>query len=137
MARTAWKLEDTVLAETYFLPVNPHTDDAGMALSKVSTYQVVAATYQDSSLNDRIGTLIQLAPDEQVKFGYTGNVYNKAELEAWEYWASKPYPIEMTDDLGRTFLVYLESFQPSRVRSRQYPWKHSYKLTGWVFAEIV
>jgi hypothetical protein len=43
-------------------------------------------------------------------------------------WFNKRYPIEVTDDLDRILTIYITTFEPKRVRSATYPWKHTYSV---------
>jgi hypothetical protein len=43
--------------------------------------------------------------------------------------------VRLTDDLGRSFVIYLESFQPQRALSHTHPWKHTYQATAVIVSD--
>lgn len=135
--RIPWRFRDTVLSESYFLPVNPTADSGSFALKKNTRYQVSASNYVDTTNVLRIGdTVAQDAPSEQERFSYTGSLYTKEQIEAFEYWFNKNYPWYMRDDLMREHLIYPEQLTLERARSHQYRWKHTYTFTGLVLMEV-
>lgn len=137
MSRVAWRFTDPVTSDEYFLPVNPKADSGSHAIVKNVRYQASASTYTDNGNNIRVNdTVAQSAPFEQEAFFYTGFTYTKAQLDAMKLWTEKNYPWQMRDDLGREFMIYVETFNIERVRSRSYRWKHSYTFTGIVLEEI-
>ena len=137
MARKAWSFYDSIEDETYIFPVNPNSDDGSNAIIKTIDYSASVSNYVDTSGIVHIGSNVNFAkPNEQMKFAYSGLIYTKEQYKDMERWSSLPYPIEMTDDLSRTFLIYIETFSTERVRSRNFPWKHSYKIAGLVLAEV-
>lgn len=137
MSRKAWTFYDSIEDETYIFPVNPNADEGSNAISKTIGYAASVANYVDISGIAHIGSnVIFASPDEQMKFAYSGLIYSKEQYRDMERWSSLPYAIEMTDDLSRTFSIYIETFSTSRVRSRNFPWKHSYKIAGLILAEV-
>lgn len=136
MSRSAWVLFDPVSFESYVLPTNPSEDSGSFAVGKPVVYSAVAASYQSLAGDDSVGTLVFGGPTEQQKFSFTGNVYTVTEYDALVGWVGRGHPVELTDDLGRTYSVYSESFETSRVRSRRFPFKFSYTWNGIVLGRI-
>lgn len=136
MSRTAWHFYDPHTTEEYFWPVNPNTDSGSHAQNKSTNYIVSAGFYENSSNEHNIAELINVQSVDQSVFSYDGNVYTLDQLNALDYWSSKDHELELTDDLGRTFLIYVTKFSYSRVRSRQFPYKHSYNISGIILEEI-
>jgi hypothetical protein len=130
MSRVAWKFEDPVTSDVYFLPVNPKADTGSNARTRELAYSVNAGLRQQGDGVDTIDNLVYESNKPQRPFAYEGFAYTKEQYDAWNEWANKGYPILMTDDLGREFTVYITSLLWSRVRSRQFPYKHSYKFSG-------
>lgn len=131
MARTPFQFYDSIEDETYVWPVNPYQDNGSHNIEREVKYEVNAGMYQDNSGNDRISTIIGFQADSVPRFSYAGRVYDQAQLEAMEEWAAKDYPINMSDDLGRTYSVLIDKFTlDARARVRHRPFKHEYTLTG-------
>lgn len=136
MARSPWSLYDPVTTEEYNWPVNPHTDNGSHAVSKGTKYEVYAGLRQSSTSDDRIDAIIAFGQDDPSKLSYSGFVYNQTQLTALEGWANKNYAVTLTDDIGREFSVYIESFRLERVRSNKHPFKHSYTLDAFILEEL-
>jgi hypothetical protein len=118
MARIPWVFEDPVENTTVFMEINPN-EGASPAYQKNFTKKTTTA--------GRV--LLQEGQDAPQQFDFSGvilteNQYNFL-VTAWE----KRHPVNLTDDLGRTFTIYFESFQPTRKISRTYPWRHDYHAT--------
>lgn len=136
MARNAWKFYDPDTLEEYTWPVNPNSDSGSHSLNKSLNYNVSAAFYQNAAGSHHIADLINVQSVDQTPFSYDGNVYDVDQLNALDYWSNKDHAVYLTDDLGRTFVVYVSKFTYSRVRSRQFPYKHSYNISGIILEEI-
>jgi hypothetical protein len=120
MARIGWIWEDATDGTTMVMPINPN-DGASPAYQKNLTKKTTSAGR----------TLIQEGAPSPQQFDFSGVLLTKAHydfvLNLWR----KRHPLRLTDDLGRTFTVYLESFTPHRKPSRAgYPWKHDYQATA-------
>lgn len=135
--RTAWRLYDPIELETYFLPVNPSEDAGSNSIMKNTGYESLAGSYQDSLGEDRIGSIVFYSNFELEKFSYNGKTYNEQDHLDIQSWMEKDYPIELTDDLGRSWLILTESFDISRLRGNvNKPFKHQYNWTGIILSEI-
>lgn len=125
--------EDSPKTELYFLPVNPTEDSGSHGIDKATKYEAAASIYVDTSNTLRINdTVIQDAPSQQETFAYTGTVYMKEQYDLFLHWFNKPDPWILRDDLGRTFFVIVDKYSTERVRSRKFPWKHTYSFSGIV-----
>jgi len=136
MSRIPWRFEDPITLDIYTLPVNPNTDNGSNAYARSFSYEVVAGSYQTAAGDDTIDTMVFESNVEQKTFSYKGFVYNKEEYDNFNEWASKSYPFEMYDDLNRGWLVYIKSFQYSRVKSNQFPYKHAYEMQGIILQDL-
>lgn len=137
MSRISWTLYDPELDEEYNLPVNPYEDGGSFAISKGVGYETVSGMYQDSLGNDRIGTIVFGTPDPLETFNFSGRTYDDAQHTEMERWAAKNEPVHLTDDLGRTWEILIDRFEPRRLPTmKNSPYKHSYTLSGIVLSEI-
>jgi hypothetical protein len=128
MSRIAWIFYDPVLDESYSLPVNPNSDNSSIGISKNIPYSVSSASYKSSNTNYQNVSVILDTVDEVKRFIFSGLIYSETEFNNFLYWANKQNYIEITDDLSRTFQVYIKSFKLERVRSARFPWKHKYSM---------
>lgn len=124
--RVAWILTDLTDSSSYSWEVNPKTADT--AYKKTLTDQA-------SSAED--GRRITFEGRTEVqKIAFSGTVLRQGQYEAMLTWFSKRYQVQLTDDLGRDFMVYILNFNAERVRSNTYPWKHvfsgEFAILDWV-----
>lgn len=137
MARVGWNFYDPDTDETFVFPVNPYQDSGSHAITKAVDWEVSSGDHYDPVAGEhRVSTLISSKGAEPERFAYVGRVYTQQELEDLQFWCAKDYPIELTDDLLRSWLVMVESLDLTRVKSRQYYYKHEYKFTGIVLEEL-
>lgn len=125
MARIAWRWEDQVEGTVEFMSLNPN-EGASPAFQKNLTKEVTTAP---GGLGQ---TLIFEGAQQVTEFAFSGVILTQDQYEfllrLWE----KRHPVKLTDDLGRDFVVYLESFTPQRVRSKTNPWRHTYEASAVV-----
>lgn len=125
MARIAWRFEDPTESTVEFMEINPN-EGASPAFTKSLTKETTTAP---GGLGQ---TLIYEGADQAVEFGFSGVILTQGQYEFLHTAWSKRHPVNLTDDLGRTFTIYFESFTPTRVRSNHYPWRHTYEARAVV-----
>lgn len=118
MARVAWLFTDTVVPATYSWPVNPN-DGASPSYRKKISHQ--------STLAPDSAALVYEGQGDPVQFSFSGTILTEEQYSAFVTWWKKRYPVRITDDLGRTFDVVFVDFEPKRVRSSTYPYRHTYQ----------
>lgn len=119
MARTAWIFEDLVTSETYDLVVNPN-EGGTPEYRKNITSQTTAAP------DGRV--VLFEGRDEPKRMTVSGTILTEDLYNQFVTWFNKRNIIKITDDLGREFECYIESFNPQRVRSVSHPWRHTYSM---------
>jgi hypothetical protein len=123
MARIAWRWEDPTEGTVQFMSLNPN-EGASPTFAKNLTKERTVAPGGQGAL------LIYEGADQPSQFPFSGTILTQQQFEflqnAWE----KRHLLLLTDDLGRIFTLYLESFNPKRVRSASYPWRHTYDATA-------
>lgn len=135
--RVPWSLYDPELDEIYYLPVNPYDDAGSHAINKQVAFETASGFYQDSLGADHVGTIASIGQPDLELFNYTGKTYQQTDHEALESWVAKDYPVHLTDDLGRSWVVLLENFSVRRLRTtKRTPFKHEYSLTGFIIQEL-
>lgn len=126
-----WIFTDPTDSSSYTFEINPN-EGGSPTLKKNVLFKNTAAP------NGK--TLIYEGRDDPVTFSFSGTLLTQAQLEAFETWYLKRHQIVITDDLGRTFSVYITSFDPKRVRSAHIPWKHTYTVEAisldWPLVDI-
>lgn len=124
--RIAWTLTDLSNSTTYSWEVNPKT--AGTAHKKLVAEQATSA--ED-------GRRISFEGRTEVqKISFSGTVLTQGQYNELIAWFRLRRQVKLTDDLGREFMVYILSFNADRVRSKSFPWKHTFSgefaILDWV-----
>lgn len=123
MSVVRWVFRDPSTLETYQFAVNP---SEGGAPSYNKT-----AVYTKTSAPD--GKVIRFeGRDEPSQLAFSGTLFSEEEFDAFVRWWDKRYQIQVEDDLGRQFYIQIDSFVPTRVRARNYPWKHTYQVAATI-----
>ena len=129
MARTAWVLRDLAAATPteYRWEINPKEMSTGY--KKNLSYQPTAAP------GGRV--LAFEGRDEARMISYSGTVLSQEQFDEMIFWFQKRYQLQLEDDLGMLYSVYIVSLNYSREgKTRQYPWRHSYTgemlILDWV-----
>lgn len=125
MARIGWRFEDAVEGTVEIMPINPNA-----GASPKYQKQLTKATTTASGGQSQV--VIFEGADQPTQFDFSGVLLTEAHYDfIYRAW-SKRHPVRLTDDLGRTFTIYIESFAPARQLSHTYPWKHTYQATAVV-----
>lgn len=134
--RVAWTFTDPVTTEVYRWEVNPREDAGSHSINRTVGYATQAGMRRGTGGDDRMDTILFESNVQQETFSYTGYVYTAQHYAIMVDWCSRDYPLQLTDDLGRSWLVMVTQFTPSRVRSRQSRYKHAYTFSGIVLEEL-
>ena len=120
---TGWSLDDPVTYEYYDFEINPSSGGTP-TLSKSIVYQNTAAS------NNK--TLVMKRAAEPPSVSVQGAITTQSQLDSLASWTRKRYPINLRDDLGRQYLIYVESFDVRRETSSDTPYSHTYTLTYFI-----
>lgn len=119
MSVVRWTLYDPVAIVTYTFALNPNLGGTPSRRKRI--------TYQNTSAPGGL-TLIYEGQDEVSELSWDGTLLTEAELIALNSWFDIRRQLLLTDDLGRSFWVYIQTFEPKRVRAATAPWKHTYSM---------
>jgi hypothetical protein len=119
--RTAWRFQDYSGSQFYEFEINP-LDVSDPAIKRTITTQATSAGRQ-VNYEGRLqpGTLT-----------FSGTILSEGQYEVMNAWAQVRKQIKITDDLGRVFWVYIESFTPTRKYSIEFPWRMEYSVEATV-----
>jgi hypothetical protein len=121
MTRTAWTFEDVFLEQTYTMEINP---DASNVPSRTKTLTSVPKS--------KGGQVTFQGRDIVQSLNFSGTILTEQQLAFMRSWLRKEKQIKITDDQDRVMWVYLTMFNPTRVRSVGYPWRHAYSASGLI-----
>lgn len=120
-----WTFFDPSVPETYTFAVNPNSGGSPDYAKTLTTQPTTAPGGK---------TLLFEGEDRPSRFEFAGVLRTEAQFDAFVTWWNKRLPIRITDDLGRQFWIYIDTFTPRRVRARRAIWKHSYSVEATVTA---
>lgn len=120
-----WSFYDPEDLSTYTFEINPVEADMPALEKNVSVLNPTAgnAVLTEGADKERIGD-------------FSGVILTQTEYDAMVLWFNKRYPIQFTDDLGRTFSVYITQLDATRERAVHSPWKHSYTVRYILLEEL-
>lgn len=122
---TRWTF--TTTGDSMTLEVNPFEMNDSQGGAAVREYsRTLAGDFVASS-----------SPSELVEWAWTGNTYTQAQYQSLDAWARKQTPVQITTHLGRTYRVYMKSFEPEdRTPTQTKPWRHRYTMRAMVLGRV-
>lgn len=123
LSRVPWIFKDTVTDDEYEFAINP-IDATVPSLTKSVTTQYTAAG---------IPINWEGRPTPQT-MSFSGTILTEEHLNIMITWVQKSTQVNLSDDLGRKYWIYITSFSPSRQYSPQYPWRHEYSAEATVLS---
>jgi hypothetical protein len=112
-----WRFSDPLTLETYEFEINPKEGGSPQYKKHIN--------YQNTSAPNG-KTLVFEGRDEPQVMTFTGTILTQTQYDAMVTWFNKRHQIQITDDLQRTFTIYIMTFEPKRERAFHYPYKHSF-----------
>jgi len=127
MSRTAWSLSTTGASpEVYYFEVNPKADGGSFGVSKAPSYTALPQAEYSSK------TLIFETVDDPKRVQYSGVLLSSAQYGALVNWHLKSEPVILTDDLGRSTLIYLDTLELTRAPKQNHPNRQEFSFSGYV-----
>lgn len=117
-----WNFLDPAGSDSYTFEVNP-LSGADPQYDKSITYQSTTAPGGK--------TLIMEGQDKPLEISWSGTIISESQYDAYVTWFQKRRQIQLTDDLGRVFWIYISSFESQRVRSSNFH-KRTYNVKATV-----
>lgn len=115
-----WKLVDLESSETYEFNISP---------SQESIDWNKATIYENTLGPQRRTLIVEEQPDLQ-ELRLEGTLLTQEQYETLLDWYERRHQINVVDDLGRIFTVYLREFSPKRERKASEPWFHTYTINA-------
>lgn len=123
---TRWQFYDPTVSETITVPINP-ASGGSPSFKKGITRRATTAPGEEGR------TIIFEGLDEPQDFKVEGSVLTQEHYELLEDWVRRRHQIQITDDLGRVFWVYLTELTWDRQRTRRtHPYYHKYTMSGTI-----
>lgn len=120
MSVLRWVFEDLTDLSTWVIQVNPREGGAPEYRKNVA--------YQTTSGED--GKVLAFEGRDQAQTSeFSGVILTEEMYTTFVTWFEKRHQIRVTDDLGRSFMIYITGFSPKRKWSTTHPWRHDYTCT--------
>jgi hypothetical protein len=118
-----WTLLDPATSDSYQFEVNPNEGGTPPRKKTVSSSPTTAS--------DGINVLFQ-GMDEPQEMTFSGTLFTSQMFDAFVNWWKKQRQVQLTDDIGRSYWIYITEFAPTLVRSSNYPDKHKFECKAIV-----
>lgn len=118
-----WTFYDPVEAETYTFEINPREGGSPNWDKRISEQNTTAPDGK---------VLLFEGQDPVQTLEWSGAIISQEHHDAYVEWWQKRRQIQLTDDLGRQYWIYLTSFKPTRMRAHSYPWRHNFTATALI-----
>lgn len=118
-----WNFLDTTTSTTYEFAINPSNGGNPVYKKNIAQQNTVAPGGK---------TLLFEGADSPQELSWDGTVLTQAQHEMFITWFQKRHQVQLTDDLGRSFMIYITEYTPTRQRSIHYPYKFSYNMKAIV-----
>lgn len=118
-----WEFYDPVTTVTTQFDVNPNEGGSPNLEKSITSHSTVAS--------GGITILFEgNQPVQQITFsGVTRTEQQYIDLTTI---FGKNHQVQLTDDLGRTFMIFIDSFEPQRASKKPAPWRHTYTVTATI-----
>lgn len=126
MARIPWILTDPAAVETYVFEVNPREGGSPSYRKNITTKTTTAPAAGAEGAR----TLLFEGADEPSSFDANGTLLTEAQYDALLEWYNKRVLLQLEDDLGRTFVIYLTGIDFKRTPKPSHPWRHTFAFTS-------
>jgi len=123
MAVVRWVFSDPVTLESYEFEINPSEGGSPTYKKTINFLNTAAPDGRTLAFEGRRAA-------QQGSF--KGTILTEEHYNAMVDWFEKRNQIIMTDDLGRSQMIYITDFEPTRVRAVQHPWKHTFNVSYFV-----
>lgn len=121
--RVPWVFQDVTTGDEYEFAINP-VDASVPSLTKSVTTQYTAAGIPINWEGRPVPQTIS----------FSGTILTEEHLNIMITWVEKSTQVNLSDDLGRRYWIYVTSFSPTRQYSPQYPWRHEYSAEATVLS---
>ncbi len=114
-----WTFVDPITSATYQFHVNPNAGGSPQYKKHIESQSTTAPG----------GNVLLFEGSDEPKTGsISGTILELAHYQALVDWWEKRYSITMTDDIGRSQVIYITEFLPERQRAASHIYKHSFTM---------
>lgn len=118
-----WVFFDPATGDSWTVPRNPN--------SMTDIPHVARRLRQSPAFgpDQQVATFEQ--PPDQLAFKFGGSIDSEAHYDSLLEWSAKENEIQVTDHLGRNFIIFPTAFTPEEQKpTRRNPWRINYTFEG-------
>lgn len=112
-----WRFRDPYSDVIYDFEVSPNEGGSPARKRNITTTPTTAPKGK---------ALIFEGSQEPATLNWSGILLGEDQLNVFKEWYDKRHQILLTDDLGRSFYLYITHFEFKRIRAAHHSFKHSY-----------
>lgn len=117
-----WTFFDPADGSADTFEINPDTQELPVEKNIVTS----------NTLGPEEKTLVIAISDNAKQINFSGTIITNTMLDLLSVWFNKSGPIELTDDLSRSFTIRMIKFDAKRVRKTNNDWWHTYSATATI-----
>lgn len=116
-----WKFEDFIADDEYTFQINPNKGGSPELKKNIIQRNTTAPDGK---------TILFEGREEPQSMTFSGTLRDQAQLDDLQSWYQRSNQIRLTDDLGRSYSIYITGLTTTRIRAAQAPWKHEWEMTA-------
>lgn len=117
-----WSFLDPTDSTTAVFEINPNAGGTPARSVTLTTQNTLAPGGKN---------IVYEGAEDPLQLQFSGTILTSTMLALMNTWFTKKHQVQLTDDLGRTYMILITKFDPKRVRSPNF-WKHTYDCTAIV-----
>jgi hypothetical protein len=118
-AKVSWYFTDLATSTEYIFEVNPNAGGSPLYQKNIAARTTLAAGGKQ---------LVYQGTQIPSSFEWSGVLLNQEQHDMFTLWWEYRHQIQVTDDLQRTFYIYISDYTPERQRAAHSPHKRSYTM---------
>lgn len=129
MAVQRWQFRDMTTGEAYTVPLNPN--------EMTSPYPAREFSYKGTTAGPKGGQAVTYEAWSGVQdWQFGGAILDEDHFLGLLKWAYCPHKVQITDHLGRTFVVVFKQLDATPKRSYQRKWHQTYTMHALVYWKV-
>ena len=121
--RVPWVFSDPSTGDEYEFAINPLDASVPDSVRNVTTQYTTGGIPINFEGRPQPGTM-----------SLSGTILSEDHYNAMVDWTRKTKQINVQDDLGRSYWIYITTFNPTRQYVPEYPWRHEYSMEAVVLS---
>lgn len=137
-----WEIRDTKTGETYLFPMNPNKMTSPHAPRKTTVFArsggaMPGYLYSGGRFANHAVARVMQYRQEPYTWQFSGRIITLQQYEDFLDWTGRVARLEISDHLGRTFSVRMDSFELSEKKpTPRRPYRFEYTVTALIYGQV-